>query len=257
MNPEAQEHNKKGLSYFSEGNYTSALREFRTASELDDKNAEYPNNTGMCYMQMGSWKLAIESFKRALELKEDALYYTNLALAQERSGADEEAIQSLEKATNLDSKYFDAWKELGVLYYQKDKKDKALKAWETASPLGKDPEVENNIGLILMTGEKLGLAEAQFQKALSYDAKYHLAHYNLGILKQKQKDYAGAAAAYQKTIDLKATYFPAHYNLGLMLEAQGKKKEAISAFEGFLKVVPPNMAEQVQDARAKIKELSK
>ena len=60
---------------------------------------------------------------------------------------------------------------------------------------------------------------AAYRAAIAAEPGSPIAHFNLGLLLQKERhDYGGAEAAYRTAIAADPGYVDAHYNLGLLLE---------------------------------------
>lgn len=83
-----------------------------------------------------------------------------------------------------------------------------------------------NLGLIAQQSNRVPLADALYRAALTIDAKYWPALYNLALIKGSA---AGgrreAEILYRKVIALNASYAPAYLNLGLLLVELGKQAE--------------------------------
>ncbi len=65
-----------------------------------------------------------------------------------------------------------------------------------------------------------------------------MAHYNLGIALNEQRDTDGAIAHYRQALDLWPGYAEAHYNLGRLLAQKGQVDEAIAHYEKALEINP-------------------
>lgn len=86
----AVEYNNLGLKYSSEGNYFSAIENFKTAIELSPKtqaSAVYYNNLGETYMAIGCYTEAQHSFENAVnKYNLNFLYYQNLVKSYKARG---------------------------------------------------------------------------------------------------------------------------------------------------------------------------
>src|SRR5882762_236128 len=65
-----------------------------------------------------------------------------------------------------------------------------------------------------------------------------MAHYNLGIALNEQRDTDGAIAHYRQAIELRPNYAEAHYNLGRLLVQKGQLDEAIAHYDKALEINP-------------------
>jgi tetratricopeptide (TPR) repeat protein len=252
---EAKNLNAQGLRYYKDRNFPSAFARFEQARSKDGTEAEYPNNAGMAKLEMQIFKDAHELFQQALKIKEIPMYYVNDGMALFGQGQNADAIQAFEKALKLDPKSYTAQFQVGVVLFQEKKHAEAIDAWNKALAIEQTAASHCNIGLAQMELGKLDEAEAHFKKAKEIDPKYFMASFNLGVLLQKQGKLDAAAAQYQKTSEISPGYYPAYYNLGLVLKRDGKKAEARKAFEQFLKVIPPGLKTQAEDARRQLSDL--
>jgi Tfp pilus assembly protein PilF len=90
----------------------------------------------------------------------------------------------------------------------------------------KDPRHQYNLGLIYLNNlspdeATIDRAIAHFQRALSLDPKYTLAHNALGLSHSLKGDLAAAAASFLKALEINPTFSEARNNLGSIYEAQG------------------------------------
>jgi serine/threonine protein kinase len=91
-----------------------------------------------------------------------------------------------------------------------------------------------NLGYFLSEQGKLKEAEEVLGKAVELDPQNALAHYNLGLNRQRRGDHAAAVLAYQKAVELKPDFAEARNNRGNSLTALGRHTEAVEAFEKAL-----------------------
>ncbi|KAF0121846.1 MAG: TPR repeat-containing protein [bacterium] len=129
-------HLRLGVSYFSEGDTTSALQELMKAKELnpDDpqvylKFSEAHNNLGTVYMDLKQWDNAIFEFKEALS---NDLYstperaYCNMGWAYYKHGDIGKAIGNYKKALELAPGFVLAHYNLGIGYFSINKVKEAI-----------------------------------------------------------------------------------------------------------------------------------
>lgn len=252
---QAKQLNLEGLGHFRANRFDEALQKFSAAAEADPTEPEYPNNAGVCYLQTQRFSKARDKFRGATSLKELPLYRFNEGLAALQLGEYNPAVQLFRRAVHLDPNYGDAWKHLGIAAFAAGGYSKAANAWETASELMEDPEVETNLGTAYLQLERPDEALARFEKAVSIDARYYLAHFNIGVLRQSQGQNERAEAAYQRAAALEPQAYGTYYNLALVQTKMGKTTAAINSLERFLAVVPPALAQQKEDARKRLAEL--
>lgn len=90
----------------------------------------------------------------------------------------------------------------------------------------KDPRHQYNLGLIYLNNlspdeATINRAVSHFQRALSLDPKYYLAHNALGLAHSLRGDLPAAAAAFTKALEINPAFSEARNNLGSIFEAQG------------------------------------
>ena len=103
----------------------------------------------------------------------------------------------------------------------------AMRGYEQALDL--DPglaEAHVNLGRLYHEDGKYEKAEGHYLAAIEKDPEYALAHFNLGVLLEDAGRPKEAAAAYHKALEFDPTFADAHYNLALIYEAEGKRTEA-------------------------------
>eukprot|EP01127_Copromyxa_protea_P000538 TRINITY_DN10454_c0_g1_i1.p1 TRINITY_DN10454_c0_g1~~TRINITY_DN10454_c0_g1_i1.p1 ORF type:complete len:389 (-),score=115.34 TRINITY_DN10454_c0_g1_i1:149-1315(-) len=87
------------------------------------------------------WEEAIKEYTIAIEYNQNAIYYTNRALANQRLGNLTQALDDAKKAIQVDSKYSKAYARLGDIHVAKKDYAAAIKAYE--SGLAVDPTAQN------------------------------------------------------------------------------------------------------------------
>ena len=75
-------------------------------------------------------------------------------------------------------------------------------------------------------------------RCVALTPKSKLAHYNLGLIYQKQGDLAKAEASYRRAIAIDPTFAPALYNLGILRTNAGANAEAIALYRRATKADP-------------------
>jgi len=115
-----------------------------------------------------------------------------------------------------------SWNQLGLLYDETGDLAAGEKALRKAAALKADPTVHNNLGYNLFLQDKPEAAEAEFRRALEFDAAFATARNNLGAVLARRGDLDGALEQFQMTAD-PAT---AHNNLAVVLFEAGKYEQS-------------------------------
>lgn len=170
------------------------------------------------------------------------------------------AVQSFEKASQLDPNQVAVWSQLGEAYI-KDAETKtgpdhdaeltkALDAYQKSIALKPDdPGAHNNYALALGRAKKFDEMQAELKKAADLDpqngGKYY---YNLGAMLVNTGQGAAAGEAFKKAIELTPTYADAYYQYGVTLVGQAKIDSAtgkvtpvpgtVDAFQKYLELAP-------------------
>jgi tetratricopeptide (TPR) repeat protein len=125
----------RGQFYVSENRGDLALSDFNHAIQLDSNAAQAYINRGNLYLLSGNRIQATSDFTRAIKLdplSSSAWYNRGTAeIGNDLSSAE----QDLLKAVELDQNYFDAYNNLGSVYYQLNDLNKAEWAFTNATNL--------------------------------------------------------------------------------------------------------------------------
>lgn len=277
----AEAHSNLGLIYKYRGSYPEAIRYFDKATKIDPKWAVPYNHLGTVYIATEEYGKAIESFKRALTKdKKLADAYHNMGIAYlSRSKKESDpkpdwkrAVESLQKATQIDSHLYNAhleladtyrklgdwekaviryrvaietnpndptpWQHLCELYQEKGDEAKAAECLLKSQQKSSDDRNVVTLGEGLLKEQRYGEALALFNRALKTDPQNATLHFNIGYTHYAQGQYAAALPAYQEAIRLQPNYLAAYYNLAVTYVALKDFPQAISALEKALLVNP-------------------
>ena len=122
-----------------EKQYDKALKLAGLACRKMPKRSGAWNTLGRVQLQMGKRTDAIESFEKAVELNPKNSYaHNNLGLALIYDKRYEEAIDALEQAVEMDPVEAYMWNNLGMAYEQLDRLDDARVAYSNAVEMESD-----------------------------------------------------------------------------------------------------------------------
>jgi uncharacterized protein (TIGR02466 family) len=118
-------------------------------------------------------------------------------------------------------------KILGSIYEQKEKFNDALIVNQKTVELdSKDPEVHNNLGLVLHKLGKFEEAKLSLRESISLKPEFIPAIYNLGNTLKEIGNLDEAENSFKKCIRLKDDFIEAHINLANILREKSKFQDA-------------------------------
>lgn len=212
-----------GEYYINQDDADNAVKFFREAVSLDQKNANAQNGLsdalalkGNQLLVAGKADLARALFEEAVKINpknSGALY--GLGEVLDELDKSDEAIANYEKALGFDRKLTEIYVPLGILYYQKGdiaKADDLLTKAAAAAP--DDAETEYFLGLVRYAQNRNNESLTALQKALSGDQDNAEAHYYLGKVFLRLNRQTDALAEFKKASKLKSQYFEAFFDAG-------------------------------------------
>jgi tetratricopeptide (TPR) repeat protein len=203
----------------------------------------------------GKKKANEEALKKNKELNDSF----NAGIAAQDAKQWDVAIQSFEKASQIDPKQNVVWGRLADSYAaaaktktgdeQAQLQTKAVDAYMKAIELKPDaPEYHNNYALVLAAQKKFADAQAELQKAAQLDpasaGKYY---FNLGAVLVNTGQLEPASEAFKKAIEVQPNYADAYYQYGICLMGKasmgsdGKMTPVpgtVEAFQKYLELDP-------------------
>ncbi len=180
-------------------------------------------------------------------------YEKGLELAQ--SGETLKAIDNLKSAVSLYPKFPLALNELGVQYLKLGQADKAVEALKTASELTPDAFIPRlNLGVALLETKQFVDAETQLREALKHNATSPTAHMYLGLTLTHLGNYDESEKELLRAVEVGGSQFGlAHYYLGGLYWKKRDYSRAAEELETYLRL-SPNAAD-AQRVRTTIKDL--
>jgi tetratricopeptide (TPR) repeat protein len=97
------------------------------------------------------------------------------------------------------------------------------------------------LGLVYVKQKEYNKAIETYQKVAEMDPQFPDIYFNLGYVYAMSKDYPKAEEMYTRVVKLSPSYLDeALFNLGMVQKRQGKQEEALANFERALSVNPKN-----------------
>lgn len=249
----------RGVKYYNEGNYPSAVKNLKEANQV------WPGNHKAYYMlgQIYLWKYdqpeqAIAYFDKATTLapdKADYWYHRGHCQTVLKNYTDAEA--SLTRAVELNPKHAEAHYRLGVLAERQGKVKKAAEHYMNSIRAdARIPYAYYNLGDLYFRNSKYEEARRVFKNGVENNPKHAELHHGLGLtyltLDRKQE----ALVEFQEALSLKSSYPSALYNIGMTYVDLGDKARAKTYLEKFVKqAVSGENSARITAAEARLLEI--
>ena len=209
--PVSADNVNEGMDLYNSGEYDKSIDWFENALKTTQGNdrATLLNNIGVSYLALGQPEDAEENFKKALEV--NSSYYNaliNLGVLYGNAGKYDEAIEYYDKAIKLipPSDAAIVYIKKGSLLTLTGKYDDALSAFKQAEPNAKKTDqlaLYTGLGVIYYINKDSGAAEEAFNRAIESDpSNATIPYYNLGMVKINEKDYVDAKKALEKAVSI-------------------------------------------------------
>ncbi|KAI8335091.1 hypothetical protein BC941DRAFT_431219 [Chlamydoabsidia padenii] len=143
-------------------------RGFQSSIKRQDRlsDAEHQMNLGTDQLNQGMIDMAMNHYHRSVQLAPTAAGYFNIGVCYFQMGKHKDAIQSFEKALQLDPNAADAHTNIASAYLMMSDVQPAITHLEKASnfnPL--DGEIHYNLGCVYEATGKLNDAKTRFERA--------------------------------------------------------------------------------------------
>jgi tetratricopeptide (TPR) repeat protein len=225
--------NISGDKHFERGDIAAAIKEFKTALELDPSNVNVHNSLGVCFGLQGEYDRAIEAFKTAISLEPGeymALY--NLGLAYLYTKKRERALEFFLKADKINDDAYEAAFQAGKLYLEEEDRETARKYLERAADL--EPTsgaVHRYLGDCHAANNMSREAIAAYRKAIKLNPRDAAAMSALGCLFEAQGENPEITLVFcRESVGLAPDNALFRYRLGQLLLKQNRLKEALQEF---------------------------
>lgn len=211
----ADEHNKAGIRYMTEGKIKEAVTEFKEAIKMDPalrvtrgrlkiaqkalrgdikKEAAIHLFNAVDYVDKNIGDSAITECKNALEIEPEwAEAYAFLGFIYASKGMVDEGIVHLERAVEIDPKYVDAYFTLGFVYVMEGKVNQGIAAYRRAVEIDPDwVQARCALGTALLEQGMVDESITEFKRVLEIDPNLAEAHYRLTLAYSKKEQYISA-----------------------------------------------------------------
>ncbi len=145
-----------------------------------------------------------------------------------------EALSLYQQALNIDPKNPDLLHQIGVIYAQLENYAEAIRYIDLALEQEQNASYYNSKGNLQLRFKDYEGAMAAYRKAIKFNARYEIAHNNLGRCLYFQEKYVAAQKAYEKALEINPNFGDAYYNLGILLTKLGQLPAALQALQKAL-----------------------
>jgi len=206
------------------------------------------SNLAVALQAKGEDDEALAEFQKALAINPDfAQDYVELSNIYLEKGRADDAIVACRKALDLVPKFARAHYNLGIALAQKGQVDEAMTEFRKALVI--DPsfgEADGNLGNALLQTGRVDEAMAEFQRALALDPNHAEVHNSYGVAFLQKGQVDEAIAQFQSALKINPNYAKAHCNLGSTFAQKGQMEEAIAEFQKAV-AIKPDLAEARTD----------
>jgi tetratricopeptide (TPR) repeat protein len=248
-NPKA--HYYLALSRRQLGDVKAAITHYEKAITLDDNLMDAHINLGLLLMDEGDLNRAEAELGRYLKASPEAAdAQFNYGLVQETMGNLDKAESHYKKAVELDPEDPSALFGLGDVARKRGDKKGAVAFYEKARAL--DPEMPE---LVFVEGQTLLEMKETARACKLFTSLLDMSSPNLVVVNEAGKAIAGtdkacAAALYRGALEKDGKFAAAHFYLGNLLARDKEFEEAAKHFEQFIAIAPNDPA--APDARKRL-----
>lgn len=197
-------------------------------------------NRGVMLDRSGRQQEAINSFDEAIVRNPSlplAWYYRGSQLSD--MGDSEGALKNFDEAIRLDSTYAEAWHNRAVALSRINRVGEAITSCETAVKLRpKYARAWCTHAVLLAREKRYSESLNSFSEATKHAPDFAEAWYNQGKMLDDWGKYAEALESLDKAIKFRPNYAEAWYNRGVTLKNLGRLAESLESIERALDVSP-------------------
>jgi tetratricopeptide (TPR) repeat protein len=231
-----------GHILFLDGQYLNAAIAWKKAETIASLDDQSRFSLAMAYLRLNRPDWGRDELQRLSQGDpQNSLYLYWLAKLDYDARAYTTAISRLRRVIELDPNMMRAYNNLGLCYDALGQFDEAIQSFTRAIELNRAQKQPSawpplNLAVSLISLNRLDEAVARLHEALSYNPEFPQAHYELGLVLEKERKFEEAIAPLQRAIDLDPLYAEPHYTLGGIYQRQGKREAAQEQIEKFKKL---------------------
>lgn len=235
-----------GAMYMNQKNYEAAIPFFSSAISISDTNTLLLNSRGMCYYYTDKFELAIKDFNSVIKLdsmnymaynNKGSAEYNNQDIAKPHISDLLLAESDFNKALEINPDFQLAYRNRGIVRFYMNNLDLAYKDLLYSTQL--DPKDENAhyfLGKLLYKQKNYPIAIQFYDNAIrlaNYKSEYYL---DRGICKMDMESFSSARADFMKGLLLTNNGGVFQYHIARSYAAQENMKEAMYALREGKKI---------------------
>ncbi len=226
--------------YFVMGNKENSISSLKKAISLDSKSEDPLIKLSELYLLTGEYEKAHFFANKALSLnidKAEPYYYKGMAFFE--TGDTSNSIINLKIAANIDSLNFAANMQLGAIYYYEND---SLSEFYLKKAIRNQPNNSSALyylGMLYQDNKKFDKALNIYADLINRTESKKRAYYNSGyIYLVELQEYNKAEEMFLAAISIEANFVEAVYNLGRNYEAMGNFEKARIQYQKTLEILP-------------------
>lgn len=216
--------------------------------------AKWVNIKGECLLMTGDAHGAAEAFEKAASIcKIYVAAYKNCAIAHNRLGNNEKAIEALKSAEEISPTDDERSLQLGRLQLQAGQSEEGAKVLHALVKRSKGSEraaALKKVGQVFLEGGLFGEVEKVYSALLDHDASDLETYNRLGMVLRQQNKYEEALQCYKRALKNHPDNAALYHNMGVLFASKADYKTAQSCFQKALSLDP-----RLKDAKAKLEEM--
>jgi tetratricopeptide (TPR) repeat protein len=231
-----------GHILFLDGQYLNSAIAWKKAEAIAPLDDPTRFSLAMAYLRLNRPDWGRDELQRLSQVDpQNPLYLYWLAKLDYDARAYTTAISRLRRVIELDPHMMRAYNNLGLCYDSLGQFDEAIQSFTRAIELNRGQKQPSawpplNLAVSLISLNRLDEATARLHEALSYNPQFPQAHYELGLVLEKERKFEEAIVPLQRAMELDPLYAEPHYTLGRIYQRQGKREAAQEQMEDFKKL---------------------
>ena len=228
--------------FFLDNQYLNAAIAYKKAERIAPLDERSRFTLAMAYIKLGRRDWArLELEKLTNVAANNPLYHYWLGRLDYDAHRYAAAVGKYKKEIELDPQFMKAYDNLGLCYEFLGRYDEAAKSYREAIRLNRlqkpgSPWPPLNFSLLLTEQGKLAEAEAHLKEALQYDPKFARAHFQRGVLYDKQRKYQEAVQSLTEATACDPSYPEPWYLLGKIYHRLGEREKSHAALDAYQKL---------------------